>query len=205
MSGNFYPAPNNATPPPKSPWSSPVVIGAIIAGALVLALAVLLGFLLIPSDDDTTAAPSSSTTPPAPQTSTRTITMTPSTGVPSTLTPTTTPPTTTNRPNPNVPGADSQGFVNGPRCNAAGDPAVMIGQTSRSNVVVCQVGNQTGRYYYKGLADGGAIEIQFPARSGNRFTAVNNGTTYVVDSSSLTISENGEVLAAEPMIYYWTN
>lgn len=181
-----------------------MVIGAIVAGALVLAVAVLLGFLLIPSDDDgDTTAASSTTTTPTQQTSTRTITMTPSTEVPrSTLTPTT---TTSNRPNPNVPGADSQGFLNGPRCNAAGDPAVMIGQTSRSNVVVCQVGDQTGRYYYKGLADGDAIEIQFPARSGNSFTAVNNGTTYIIDSSSLTISENGEVLAAEPMIYYWTN
>lgn len=201
MSGNY-----NPTPPPRSPWSSPAVIGAIVAGAVVLAIAVLLGFLLIPSDDDD-AASTSTTTPPTQQTSTRTITMTPSTGVPtSTLTPTTPTPTTTpNRPNPSVPGADGQGFISGPRCNAAGDPAVMIGQTNRSKVVVCQVGEQTGRYYYKGLADGGAIEIQYPTRSGDRFTAVNNSTTYLVDGSSLTISEGGAVLAAEPMIYYWTN
>ncbi len=201
MSGNYNPAPYNQTPPPKSPWSSPVVIGAIVAGALVLALAVLVGFLLIASADDNTAAPS--TTTPTQQTSTKTITMTPSTAVPtSTLTPTTTRP---NLPDPGVPGADGQGFLSGPRCNATEDPAVMIGQTARSNIVVCQVGNQTGRYYYKGLADGNAIEIQFPARSGNRFTAVNNGTTYVVDPSSLTISKNGAVLSSEPMIYYWTD
>ncbi|OZG26986.1 hypothetical protein BH683_021355 [Williamsia sp. 1138] len=201
MSGNYPP-----TPPPKSPWASPVVIGAIVAGALVLAGAVLLGFLLIPSDEDN--AESTSTTPtPTQQTATRTVTLTPSTGVPtSTLTSTTATPTTTpNRPDPNVPGADGQGFLSGPRCNATGDPAVMIGQTNRSKVVVCQVGEQTGRYYYKGLADGGAIEIQYPTRSGSRFTAVNNNTTYVVDGSTLTISEGGAVLASEPMIYYWAN
>ncbi|WP_207842568.1 hypothetical protein [Williamsia soli] len=197
MSGSYQP-----TPPPRSPWSSPVVIGAIVAGAVVLAVAVLLGFLLIPSDKDDTASASSSVTQP-----TSTITMSPSTGVPtSTLTPTQTTTTTTpNLPNPDVPGADGQGFLSGPRCNAAGDPAVMIGQTNRSKVVVCQVGNQTGRYYYKGLADGGAIEIQYPTRSGNLFTAVNVDTTYLVDSSSLTITRGGSVLAAEPMIYYWTN
>ncbi|PYE14681.1 hypothetical protein DFR67_112143 [Williamsia limnetica] len=202
MTGNYPPT------PPKSPWASPVVIGAIVAGAVVLAIAVLLGFLLIPSDEDNATGSNTSTTAtPTQQTSTKTITLTPSTGAPtSSLTPTaTTPITTPNLPNPNVPGADGQGFLSGPRCNAAGDPAVMIGQTDRSKVVVCQVGNQTGRYYYKGLADGGAIEIQYPTRSGNRFTAVNNSTTYLVDGSSLTISDGGAVLAAEPMIYYWTN
>lgn len=197
MSGNYQP-----TPPPKSPWSSPAVIGAIVAGALVLGLAVLLGFLLIPADDDNKADPST-TTAPTQQPSTKTVTMTPSTGAPTSTPAQTT--TTPNLPNPDVPGTDGQGFLNGPRCNGSGDPAVMIGQTSRSNVVVCQVGNQTGRYYYKGVADGNAVEIQFPTRSGNSFTAINNGVTYLVDSSSLTISEDGAVLAAEPMIYYWTN
>ncbi|ORM25950.1 hypothetical protein [Williamsia sp. 1135] len=197
MSGTYPP-----TPPPRSPWSSPVVIGAIVAGAVVLAIAVLLGFLLIPSDEDNAAGTSTTATQP-----TSTVTLTPSTGVPTSplTSKTTTTTTTPNLPSPDVPGADGQGFVSGPRCNAAGDPAVMVGQTNRSKVVVCQVGNQTGRYYYKGLADGGAIEIQYPTRSGNRFTAVNIDTTYLVDGSSLTITRDGSVLAAEPMIYYWTN
>jgi hypothetical protein len=197
VSGNYYP-----TPPPKSPWSSPVVIGAIVAGALVLALAVLLGFLFIPEDDNSATTSSTSATPPP--NSTETVTATAPTAVSSSTPP---PTTTTTRPTatPDVPGADSQGFLSGPRCNAAGDPAVMVGQTARSKVVVCQVGDQSGRYYYKGLAGEGAIEIQYPTRSGNSFTAINNDTTYLVDASSLTISTNGSVLTAEPMIYYWVN
>lgn len=198
MSGNFYP-----TPPPRSPWASPLVIGAVVAGVLVLALAVLLGFLFIPADKKPSASDNSSTTPPpttTQQVSTKTETVT------ATTPPTTTPPTiSTPRATPTVPGTDWQGFVSGPRCNAAGDPAVMIGQTARSNVVVCQVGTQVGRYYYKGLADGQSTELQFPTRSGDQFVAVNVDTTYEMTPAALTISTNGSVVAAEPMIYYWTN
>ncbi|PZT97290.1 MAG: hypothetical protein DI630_21845 [Gordonia sp. (in: high G+C Gram-positive bacteria)] len=197
MSGNFYP-----TPPPRSPWASPLVIGAIVAGVLVLALAVLLGFLFIPADEESSASGSSTTAPPpttSQQVSTKTETVT------ATTPPTTTPAISTPRATPTVPGTDWQGFVSGPRCNAAGDPAVMIGQTARSNVVVCQVGTQVGRYYYKGLADGQSTELQFPTRSGDQFVAVNVDTTYEMTPAALTISTNGSVVAAEPMIYYWTN
>jgi hypothetical protein len=169
---------------------------------LVLALAILLGFLLIPADDDNTVAASTTTTPTTPPISTKTETVTAST--PPTTTPTTTS-TTTSRPTPTVPGTDWQGFISGPRCNAAGDAAVMIGQTARSNVLVCQVGTQTGRYYYKGLANGQGTEIQFPTRSGNQFVAVNVDTTYEMTPTALTITTNGSVVAAEPMIYYWTS
>ncbi|PHV68826.1 hypothetical protein [Williamsia muralis] len=197
MSGNFYP-----TPPPRSPWASPLVIGAIVAGVLVLALAVLLGFLFIPADEESSASGSSTTAPPpttSQQVSTKTETVT------ATTPPITTPTVSTPRATPTVPGTDWQGFVSGPRCNAAGDPAVMIGQTARSNVVVCQVGTQVGRYYYKGLADGQSTELQFPTRSGDQFVAVNVDTTYEMTPAALTISTNGSVVAAEPMIYYWTN
>lgn len=81
----------------------------------------------------------------------------------------------------------------------------MVGQTDRSKVVVCQVGNQTGRYYYKGLADGLTAEIGFPTRSGDQFVAMKDGYTYRITPSSLTITTGGDVVSAEPMIYYWTN
>jgi hypothetical protein len=200
VSGNYPP-----TPSPKSPWSSPLVIGATVAGVLVLALAILLGFLLIPADDNNTVATSTTTTPATtspPQISTKTETVTAS---PPATTTTTTPTTTPSRPTPTVPGTDWQGFISGPRCNSSGDPAVMIGQTERSNVVVCQVGTQVGRYYYKGLANGQGTEIQFPTRSGNQFVAVNVDTTYEMNPAALTITTNGAVVSAEPMIYYWTN
>jgi hypothetical protein len=173
-----------------------------VAGVLVLALAILLGFLLIPSDDDSSAAAESTTT--APPTSARRDVSTKTETVTASPPPTTTT-VSTPRATPSVPGTDWQGFVTGPRCNAAGDPAVMIGQTSRSNVVVCQVGTQVGRYYYKGLADGQGTELQFPTRSGDQFFAVNVDTTYEMNPAALTITTNGSVVASEPMIYYWTN
>ncbi len=58
---------------------------------------------------------------------------------------------------------DPQGFVGIPeaRCNHT-NPAVAIGQTADSLVVVCETG--AGRYYYKGVRtnDGAAIEIDDP-------------------------------------------
>jgi hypothetical protein len=183
----------------------------MIAGVLLLALAVLLGFLLIPSDDSTPQGESSTTTT-TPQVSTQTVTGRPSTvtAPPSTVTSTVPPTTTTTTPRtvgpqPTVPGTDQHGFVSGPRCNASADPVVMVGQTDRSKVVVCQVGSQTGRYYYKGLADGMTAEIGFPTRSGNQFVAMKDGYTYRISPTSLTITTGGDVVSDEPMIYYWTN
>ena len=179
------------------------MIGAIVAGVLVLALAVLLGFLLIPSDDSTSGAEDSSTSA-GPQVSTHTVTAEPSTV---TATPSPTPTTTTSTPvapAPNVPGTDQQGFVSGPRCNAPQDSVVMVGQTNQSRIVICQSG-PSGPYYYKGLANGLGVEIPGPTRTGDQFVALNLDTTYEMTPSTLTIATNGVVVSREPMLYYWTN
>lgn len=116
------------------------------------------------------------------------------------------PPQPTPAPGPvSVAGADRQGFTSGPRCNAAEDPAVFIGRTARSRVVVCQVGAQTGRYYYKGYADGNSIEVGYPTRSGSTFTATNKAVSYIASPTSLTITENGAVLTREPMLQSWVD
>ncbi|SUE17071.1 protein kinase [Rhodococcus gordoniae] len=100
---------------------------------------------------------------------------------------------------------DAQGFVGIPeaRCNHT-NPAVAIGQTAESLVVVCETG--AGRYYYKGVRtnDGAAIEIDDPAPSGDGFTATNAGVQYRISSSALVISEGSTVLAEEPMLQYWS-
>ncbi|ETA08800.1 hypothetical protein V525_01495 [Gordonia alkanivorans CGMCC 6845] len=190
-------------PPPRSPWTSPAVLVAIGAGVLLVVAGVLAAFLLIPADEESTDTAAASSTDSEPPTITSTVTQPP----PPTPTTTTTspPPTVPNRPAPPVAGADWQGFVTGPRCNAADDPAVAIGQTSRSRVVICQVGNQTGRWYYKGQAPEGGIELQFPTRVGNTFEARNGAVRYLVSPSSLTIAEGGSVLANEPMLAYWSS
>lgn len=100
---------------------------------------------------------------------------------------------------------DPQGFVGIPeaRCNHT-NPAVAIGQTADSLVVVCETG--AGRYYYKGVRtnDGAAIEIEDPVPSGDGFTATNAGVQYSISSRALVISEGSTVLAEEPMLQYWS-
>jgi hypothetical protein len=68
------------------------------------------------------------------------------------------------------PDADPQGFVGypGARCNYT-NPAVAIGRTSESLVVICQTG--VGRFYYKGFGrqNGSSVEIDDPVPDGSRF------------------------------------
>lgn len=112
------------------------------------------------------------------------------------------------RPAPTTPvsgDTDAQGFVGVPaaRCNHT-NPAVVIGRTTSSLVVVCETG--AGRYYYKGVRpeDGAAIEIDDPAPSGDGFAATNAGVQYRISPSSLVITEGSTLLAEEPMLQYWS-
>ena len=104
-----------------------------------------------------------------------------------------------------VAGADSQGFTSyGPRCNST-NPAVAIGRTAKSKIVVCQTG--VGRYYYKGmrLSDGAPIEISDPVPNGSGYTATNGAVGYRVSAAALTITQNGAVVTSEPMLDYWSS
>ena len=100
---------------------------------------------------------------------------------------------------------DGQGFVGIPeaRCNHT-NPAVAVGRTAESLVVICETG--AGRYYYKGVRtdDGAAIEIDDPVPSGDGFTVTNAGVQYRISSSALVISEGSTVLTEEPMLQYWS-
>ncbi|MFT4086999.1 MAG: hypothetical protein QM658_07545 [Gordonia sp. (in: high G+C Gram-positive bacteria)] len=198
-----YPSYPGYPPPKKSAWSSPAVLVSMVAGLVVLIAGISIALMVKNKSDKNDAAPLTTTS-----TTTTTIDSGPHSGEPTTVT---VPPTTTtttssgSHPDVTVSGADWQGFLSGPRCNASDDPAVFIGQTNRSQVVVCQVGSQTGRYYYKGYADGKSIEVGYPTRSGSQFTATNGSTQYIVNPSSLTITDNGTQLTSEPMVQSWVN
>ncbi|MCF8611755.1 hypothetical protein L5G28_16535 [Gordonia sp. HY285] len=203
-----YPMPPRG--PQRSPWASPAVIVAIVIGVLVL-IGGVTGALVYAnshSDETATAGSSSESSSPKPAQSGSTVTVTqqPQQGpTAQDPTPTTAPPPTTSHSSPTVSGADWQGFTgSSARCNAD-DAAVFVGYTDRSQVVVCQVGSQVGRNYYKGSADGGSIEIGYPTRSGNTFTAVNGGTTYEVSTSALVITPAGDGPHVESMIQAWVD
>ncbi|NLG47829.1 hypothetical protein [Gordonia sp. (in: high G+C Gram-positive bacteria)] len=208
MSYQHYSDPNyppmGGQPPRKpSPWSSPVVLLAIFAGIIVLVGGVVAAVVYSGGDDPENVASSSDPSGPPPAV-THTETVSPTTHT-VTETPAQVPTTQAPQTGPiGVAGADRQGFSN-LRCNAPEDPAVFIGYTERSRVVICQVGSTVGRNYYKGLAGGNTIEVGYPARSGDSFVATNGNVDYVVTRSALTIRENGSVIKVEPMIQSWVD
>ena len=104
------------------------------------------------------------------------------------------------------PDADRQGFLGypGARCNYT-NPAVVIGRTTNSALVICETG--AGRYYYKGirLQNGGlSVEIDDPTQTGSGFVATNNGEQYSVSPGALVITQGSRVLSNEPMVEYWS-
>jgi hypothetical protein len=103
------------------------------------------------------------------------------------------------------PDADAQGFVGypGARCNDT-NPAVRIGRTVDSAVVICETG--AGRFYYKGvgLQNGLSVEIDDPVQTGAAFVATNNGVQYSLSPAALIITQGSTVVSREPMLEYWS-
>ncbi len=197
--------PTNPPEPPRSQWSSPAVVAAVIAGVVVLAGGVIAAVYFAKSDNSDTAGPTSSSTVEQGPVSQSTVTVTGTPDVTTTYTP---PPATTTQTHdaPTVIGTDRQGFtsISAARCNAD-DDAVFVGYTARSHVVICQVGSDTSRLYYKGYAEGDSIEVGYPSRSGDTFDAQNGSTVYRVSPSALTILVPGDSPTVEPMISSWVN
>ncbi|MFE3100883.1 serine/threonine-protein kinase [Nocardia tengchongensis] len=177
--------------PPKDRGSLPLVVGALLGVVLVLG-AVLAWVLLSGSDTGGGTDTAGGTTTRAAN----------STG---TYTTSASAPTTTLVPlSAAVSGTDAQGFTQTPRCNAS-DPAMSIGRTDKSRLVVCR--SATGRYYYKGLriSDSAEIQLNDPVPDGNGgFTVTNptDGTQYKITAYGLVITNDGQVQANEPMVEY---
>ncbi|OBK25393.1 protein kinase [Mycobacterium asiaticum] len=103
-----------------------------------------------------------------------------------------------------VDGADGLGFIgHAARCDS-GNPAVAVGRTAQSLVVICQAGQ--GSFYYRGerLSDGANISLAnaVPASGGFDVTNPANNVRYQVRPSMLTIISGSHVDAAEPMLQY---
>ncbi len=113
-------------------------------------------------------------------------------------------PAGTGAPPPQSSGTDGQGFVgvSGARCNSS-NPAVALGRTTQSLVVICETG--VGRLYYKGvrLSDGASVEIDDPVRTNTGFAVTNAGVQYSLSPEALVITEGSNQLASEPMLEYW--
>ena len=89
------------------------------------------------------------------------------------------------------------------RCDPGSAPAVM-GRTTQSLIVVCEVG--PANYYYRGLrlSDGASIELANAVRSSGGFDVTNpvDGTRYQVRPTGISITSPGGQVSSEPMIEY---
>jgi serine/threonine protein kinase len=180
------------TPAGRKLGRGPLVLAAaavatFLAAALIAALLILRENRGSPSGSDNTVASNRSTSD-----------MT-------TASPTTRLSSTTSQPQPGLPGTDAQGFVGYPaaRCDPGSTPAVM-GRTTQSLLVVCEIG--PANYYYRGLrfSDGASIELANAVRSSGGFDVTNpvDGTRYQVRPTGISITAPGGQVSSEPMIEY---
>ncbi|MBH0780973.1 serine/threonine-protein kinase [Nocardia bovistercoris] len=202
------PLPPRNPPPRRGGQTTPILAGALGASVVVLVAVIVAWFLWENSRHDD--SPVSAIT-----TSVSSAVVVAPTSVVVTTRPTTPQvappppaPTTSKESVPSlsgsVSGADDQGFIGGPRCNAA-NPAYTIGRTTGSRIVVCRTG--VGRYYYKGVrnSDNLGIELDDPVPTGDGgFTVTNrkDGTQYVISPTGLTVVQNGRTVASETMIEF---
>jgi hypothetical protein len=102
-------------------------------------------------------------------------------------------------------GTDLQGFLGypGARCNSA-NPAVAIGRTPKSLMVICE--NYDGGFYYKGLGlgDGHSVEVDNFVRAEDEFTASNSGVQCRVSPAALIVTRGKATIINEPMLEYWS-
>jgi hypothetical protein len=102
-------------------------------------------------------------------------------------------------------GTDLQGFLGYPeaRCNSA-NPAVAIGRTPKSLVVICE--DYDGRFYFKGLGltDGHSVKLENFVLVEDQFTASSSGVRCLVSPLALTITRGPATIANEPMLEYWS-
>ena len=168
----------------------------VLAGAAVttlLAAAVVATSLILRNSKE---SPRSSEATAAPKTS-----ISDSESVPAT----TSPASTASQSEPRLPGTNAEGFVGypGAQCDPGSTPA-MMGRTTKSLVVICEVG--PAYYYYRGfrLLDGASIELSNAVRSSGGFDVTNpvDGTRYQVRPNGISITTPDGQVFSEPMIAY---
>ena len=96
-----------------------------------------------------------------------------------------------------APAFDSQGYLDSTaRCS---DAAVLFGSTDSSRVAICKT---SGGYEYRGVRvrDGAKLILSASSAGDGSYTAVNDGITYTVSSSSLAVSSGGSVVRKESWV-----
>jgi hypothetical protein len=97
---------------------------------------------------------------------------------------------------------DNSGFINSDaRCEGT-QPALAIGRTQGSLVVICA--QQNGQYEYLGirLRDAAVLRTTAQTASARGFLAQNNSVVYAVSPTELVVTAGDTVIKHEPMIEY---
>jgi len=100
-----------------------------------------------------------------------------------------------------VPPSDSQGYVDSTARCTKPDTAVIFGTTDTSRVAICKTAG--GTYEYRGVrvSDGAKLIVTASQTSDGGYVAMNDGVTYTVTATSLTVSAGGSTIRTES----WTD
>ncbi|CAN5188818.1 hypothetical protein BH09ACT8_BH09ACT8_49010 [soil metagenome] len=99
------------------------------------------------------------------------------------------------------PSTDGQGFVDSTARCASPDTAAAFGSTATSRVAICATPG--GKYTYRGVRIRDGAKLIIPAtQSGGAFVAENDGITYTVTSTSLSVSTGGTTIRQETWLDY---
>lgn len=99
------------------------------------------------------------------------------------------------------PSTDSQGYVDSTARCAAPETAAAFGSTETSRVAVCATSG--GKYTYRGVRIRDGAKLIIPATaSGGGFVAENDGITYTLTSSALTVSTGTTTIRQETWLDY---
>jgi len=104
-----------------------------------------------------------------------------------------------------LPDANVHGFMAYPEAQCLDiDPAVALGRTADSLVVICQ--NSRGDMYYRGFGLGNHLSLLIDSarRSEDGFVAFNNGYRYTLSRNALVVTHGSTVVSNEPMVEYWS-
>jgi hypothetical protein len=100
-----------------------------------------------------------------------------------------------------VPPADSQGYLNSTARCISPDTAVVFGTTETSRVAICKTTG--GEFEYRGVRvrDGARLIVTASRTSDGAYVASNDGVTYTVTATTLSVSADGDTVRTES----WTD
>ncbi|WP_347687881.1 hypothetical protein [Mycobacterium sp. B14F4] len=96
---------------------------------------------------------------------------------------------------------DDRGFVDtAARCDTP-TASVAFGRTEFALIAICR---DSGRYEYRGvrLSDNALLSATAVETANGVFTVDNDAVTYTFSAKELAVSENGELVRADPMVAY---